>query len=325
MPNVLFSEFGLMGIGLVLILVAAELLLSLSKQLAARFRLSPLIVSLIIVAFGTNLPELVVSIASIQQGEAGLALGNLIGSSVVNITLVFAVASLFNSVKLGNTKTQKNGLILLSCVVIFVTTQFLGVPAKITAWLLLGSTLVAVTYQLLLGINGRKAEDRVFMQLVAKLRKRKKVQPLLKQIIYAVLAAAGLWMGGSLTVASVTRISDIIGVSTTFIGLTITSLATTLPELLTVLTASAHKENKVVIGTIIGSNIFNLTLFPAIIFGFAGSVLISWVEIGLLLAVTCVFVSMLFYFRGKVVNKFASLGLLSLFFVFIATTLYLQP
>lgn len=325
MPSLLLSEFGLLIVGLVLILGAAELLLSISKELASRFRLSPLIVSLIIVALGTNLPELVVAIASIQQQEIGLTLGNLIGSSIVNITLVFASAAFFQSLKLGTTKTQKSGLILLICVTLFAIIQFFGVPAKISAWLLLAATLVAVTYQLLLGINGRKAEDQVFMKLVAKLRKKKKSQSLLRQIVYAILATAGLWLGGSLTVASVSVISDILKVSTTFIGLTITSIATTLPELLTVIKASARKENKVVIGTVIGSNIFNITLIPAIIFGFAGFALVPLVEIILLLAVTLIFVAMLFYFRGKVVTKLASLGLFSLFFVFIAVTLYLQP
>ena len=325
MLKLLLIDFGLLALGLILLLIAADLLLNLSKQLATRFRVSPLIVSLIIVAFGTNLPELVVSITAIQQGEPGLAMGNLIGSSIINITLVFAVAALLKPVKLGTTKTQKNGLIVFGCVVTFALTQFLGIPPQFAAWILLASTLIAVTYQLLLGINGRKAEDRVFMKLAASLKRKKKVFSIWRQLAYAILSIAGLWLGGSLTVATVSRIADTLQVSATFIGLTIAAIATSLPELLTVLAASAHKENKVVIGTIIGSNIFNITLFPAIIFGFAGFVLIPKVEIALLLLVTTAFVAMLFYFRGRVISKLAGMGLLGLFFLFIATTLYLKP
>jgi len=324
MLKLLLVDFGILIIGLFLILVAAELLLNLSKQIAARFRVSPLIVSLLIVAFGTNLPELVVSISSIRQGVPELSLGNLIGSSVVNITLVFAAATLFKSVKLGTTKTQKNAAVLFGCVLVFAFTQFFNVSPMISSWILLGTTLVAISYQLLLGINGRKAEDKIYMKIVEKLRRKEKSPAIWRQFSFAALSIAGLWMGGSLTVASVSRIADTLEVSTTFIGLTITAIATTLPELLTVLTASAHKENKIVIGTIIGSNIFNITLFPAIIFGFAGAVFVPKAEIALLLFVTALFVATIFYFRGKVVSKIAGLGLLGLFFFFISTTLYLS-
>ncbi|NCN82624.1 MAG: hypothetical protein GW947_01530 [Candidatus Pacebacteria bacterium] len=310
------------GLSLLLLLVAAELFVWVSTRLAQIWRISPLITSLIIVALGTNVPEFAVSIGSIVRNDPGLALGNLIGSSVTNLSLIFGVSILFGLIKPGTVKTQINAWMLLSITLLFTSMSLLHLGHKLQALYLLAAMLAVVSYQFLLGIRGRRKEDKASLRRV----KSKKLGPLgiTKYVFLLIIAIALVWIGGNQVVASLTVFSTELGISTTVLGLTLAGIATTLPELLTTLTASFQHQNKVAIGTVLGSNIFNLTLFPAIVFGTVGTWYINPRIAAILLAVTLLFVGTLVQFRGRPIPRYFGLIFLSAYFCFLFVSTHFQ-
>lgn len=316
----LLSAYVLGGVGIVVLLLAAELFVSVSTKLAQVWRISPLITSLIIVALGTNVPEFAVSVSSIIREDAGLALGNLIGSSTANISFIFGAAIFFGYVKPGTVKTQINAWMLLGVTVLFCGMSLLRLPHALQAMYLLAAVLGVVSYQFMLGIKGRKAEDRA--KLARQSRKKLGLIGMGQYIFLLLLAIALVWFGGNQVVVSLSIISIELGISTTVLGLTLAGIATTLPELLTALTASFHRKNKVVIGTVLGSNVFNLTLFPAIVFATVGTWYISAQLAVLLLAITLLFTCVLVRFRGRQIPKYIGLIFMGAYGVFLFVSLH---
>jgi len=139
------------------------------------------------------------------------------------------------------------------------------------------------------------------------------------------LGAIGLiWFSGNQVVDVVTTISRELHITTTLLGLTLTGVATSLPELLTAVTASLKRENKIVIGTVLGSNIFNLTLFPAIVFGTIGTWFITYSQFFSLLVSTGIFAWMLLRFRGKPIPKVYGIYLLFVYAIFLISSIFFQ-
>ncbi|MDA1079882.1 MAG: hypothetical protein O2840_04320 [bacterium] len=314
----LLSAYIFGGFGIIVLLLAAELFVSVSTKLALAWRISPLITSLIIVALGTNVPEFAVSIGAIIRDDPGLALGNLIGSSASNISFIFGAAIFFGFVKPGTVKTQINAWMLLGVTVLFCGMSLLRVPHALQALYLLATILGIVSYQFILGIKGRKAEDKARLS-----RSHKKLGffGVVKHLILLALAIALVWLGGNQVVVSLNIISLEFGISTTVLGLTLAGMATTLPELLTALTASFHRQNKVAIGTVLGSNIFNLTLFPAIVFATAGAWNITGQLAALLFSVTLLFSTVLVHFRGRQIPRYVGLLFIAAYGVFLYISL----
>ncbi len=310
------------GIGLVALLLAAELFVRVSTKLAAAWHISPLITSLLIVALGTNIPELAVSVGAIANKDPGFALGNLIGSCIANIGLIFGASVLLGKVRPGTVKTQINARMLLAVTLLFTTLSLLHVDFKLQALLLLGASLTTMVYQFILGIRGRKQEDRE--DLAASQGIVLRPGQIFLYLVLLCIAIALVWIGGGQVAKTIETISLVFGISTSFLGLTLTGIATSLPELLTALTASFKRQNKVVIGTVLGSNLFNLTLFPALVFGTIGSWYISPLMATMLVTITLVFVGVLFRFPGKYIPRLYGAVLLSLYLLFIFVSAQLQ-
>jgi Ca2+/Na+ antiporter len=187
--------------------------------------------------------------------------------------------------------------------------------------ILLALTLViALIYQYKLAVEGRLHEDKKFLALVEKLTKRKKQIPKIFYLLLFIGSLIGISIGGQVTVRSVENLSVILGLTTTFLGLTLTAVATSLPELLLSTIASRKEENKVVLGTLIGSNIFNLSLFPAIIlFSTMGERIKKFItikEMFFLLLITALFYSLVIKKQGTVIEKTMSILLILIFPIF---------
>lgn len=313
--------------GLVVMLISAKIFLDISKEFSARWRFSPLFVSLIIVALGTNLPELTVTIAALRHADPGLAMGNIVGSSIANITIILGAATLFGKVRIGTTKTQINAFILLVVTFIFSILALSSVATFYKVILLLSALFLTFGYEYILAVNGRNHEDKKFLKLIDKLNKKKKKLPAIVYAIMFIGSVAGLGIGGNLTVGSVENLAKLLGLSTTILGLTLTAVATSLPELLTSIIASKKKDNKVVLGTLIGSNIFNLTLFPAIILSYTNDLrikkFVSIKEIFFLIFSALVFYIIVKKFSGKVITKEISVLLIAIYAVFSVFIFYL--
>jgi len=287
------------------------------QTISAKWKLSPLLVSLVIVGLGTNLPELVVTISSLTHHDPGLAFGNLVGSSIINLSLIFGLAVVAGHVKIGNHKTQKNALVLLGVTLLFIALRFSPIPNAIQAVLLLLALGGSLGYEYWLGVQGRKHEDKNLITKMVKVEKKKHHYPAGITTVAFILSLVGLIFGGSLTVTAIESLAVIWGISTTVLGLTLTSISTSLPELITILLAEKHENNKVVVGTLLGSNLFNLTLFPAIIlFNTSLRSILPISDLLFLLAITLAFVFVLFRYRLKEVTHRMGIGLLVIFLIF---------
>ena len=314
------------SVGLIVMLLSAQVFLNITQELSVKWNFSPLFISLVIVALGTNLPELTVTLASLNNSDPGLAMGNIVGSSIANVTLILGISIFFGNIRVGTTKTPKNAVILLLLTSLFSVLMLSSVHVPYQVILLLLAVVFAITYEYLLALNGRLHEDKKLLKLIAKINQKRKYKPKLVYLVLFLGSLIGLAVGGQVTVTAVEDLSLVFNLSTTVLGLTLTAIATSLPELLLSVIATNKKENKVVLGTLIGSNIFNLSLFPAIILfstiGFKIKKFITIKEVFFLLLVTVLFYTILKKYQGKVIAKKLGLLLILLFPLFTFFILY---
>lgn len=242
---------------LIVLLFSADLLVRASKKLSVAWRLSPIFVSLVVVALGTSLPELAVTISSLAQGDGGLAIGNIIGSNITNATLVFGLAVLSGTLKVGRYKTQRNAYLMLIVTGLFVFLQFSRWSGMTQAGILFVSLVAILIYDSLLAFRGRVREDKKLLKSLIKLNGKPKVRWWLPLLMVSVVT---LYLSGTALVTSVNALSEIFGISTSILGLTLTATVTSFPEIITLLIAGWQGESKIALGTILGSNIYNLTL-----------------------------------------------------------------
>ncbi|PIR58980.1 MAG: hypothetical protein COU69_02655 [Candidatus Pacebacteria bacterium CG10_big_fil_rev_8_21_14_0_10_56_10] len=313
------------GAGLAVVLLAADVLIIVTKELAYRWKISPLILSLLIVAFGTNLPELTVLLAALGNGDGGLALGNIVGSNISNLTLVFGLGVLAASPRIGTTKTPKNVLMLVVMTVLFVTIRLLGVNPQLEIAALLGVLTYVLIYQYVLGVAGSKSEDKKLFQhkphsFLAAIGSQGSVLASLLLLIGAVI---GLVVGSNTLVGAVQGLSVALGVATSVLGLTLVATATSLPELVTLLVAGSQRQPKIMVGTLIGSNIYNLGLFVPIISFFRPRPEPALLDVFYLVVTTSLFAGIVLSSTGRQIpRKFGVLAVI-VYFIFIGHTYFL--
>ena len=247
-------EFLFAGIGLVILLLAGDLLVRGAVNSSLRLGLPALIVSLTIVAFGTSAPELLISIEAIENNAAGLALGNVVGSNTANILLVLGVPALISTLNTADCNTRKSYVTMLLASIIFVAMAFVGPFTWVHGVILL--TLLA----LILGDQAREAlaHRRSLAAMEEDLEGVDPDMPWWKIGMFLVLGLIGLPLGADIFVDASLIIAKNFGVSDSVIGLTLVALGTSLPELATTVMAAIRRQADVALGNVIGSNMFNL-------------------------------------------------------------------
>jgi len=246
----------LLSAGLLILLWSTRLFVIQAENASRSLRLSPLIIGTTLVAIGTSMPELAVSVTAAVRGDYGLALGNIIGSNILNILLVFSVGLLSGRIRIGTTKTPRNIFLLLLFTTLFSLQAHSPVSRFPPGLILLLLAVIFTGLEYFWGLAGRKKEDRARLQL--KHYPRFKWPPL-------VFSLATIFVAGYITVIQVENISLLTGLSTTFFGLTLTAIATSLPELVTTLFSQNDHQDKLTAGNIIGSNIYNLLLIGGLV------------------------------------------------------------
>lgn len=298
-------------IGAVVLLVSTQVFIKLAERISVSLRLSPLIIGLTVVSIGTSLPELTVSTIAVIRGDVGLAMGNLIGSNVINVFLVLAVGILIGKLRVGTTKTQRSIYMMTGITALFLLMYAMGIPSFIAGCILLFIALIVTFNEYAWGVNGRKHED------VKLFTKRKNNRFSVADVGKLSGALIGVVVGGILTVTSVEQLSVLLGFSTTMLGLSITAIATSLPELLITIFSEKDREEKITIGNLIGSNIYNLALIGGIVLLFSSWKPITSYEILMLITATLAFVVVVVANKGKVIPKYAGFLLLTLFCAYI--------
>ncbi|MGI9389140.1 MAG: calcium/sodium antiporter [Boseongicola sp.] len=239
--------------GLVILLLAGDLLVRGAVNISLRLGVPALVVSLTIVAFGTSAPELLISISAVMDGAPGLALGNVVGSNTANVLLVLGLPALVAGLDTSHFDTRKSYLLMISASILFVAVAFLG-PFEWKHGLVFLALLA-----LILGEQVRSAlAHRRGMNGEPDLESVDPGMRWWKITTYLVLGLIGLPLGATLLVDAAQIIARDFGVSDSVIGLTLVAVGTSLPELATTISAAIRRQADVALGNVIGSNLFNV-------------------------------------------------------------------
>jgi len=240
--------------GLVLLAAGAELLVRGAVTLAEIARIPPALVGLTIIAFGTSVPELAVCLDAVSRGEPSIALGNVIGSNIVNVMLILGAAALVAPLWVPEELIRFDLPLLAGVSVAVLLCAIDGNVGRLQGAILLFGLFAWGLFELIGAQAGRKIAQRKKHQPFIKLSARS-----LTIAIGATLLGLGGVLGGApLVVTGATSIAKALGVSDQVIALTVISLGTALPELATSIAAAFRGQGELAVGNVIGSNLFNL-------------------------------------------------------------------
>jgi len=239
-------EYVLLIIGIGLLVFGGNYLVKSAVGLANRFKVSPLLIGVTIVSFGTSAPELIVSIQATLDGTPGIAIGNIIGSNIANIGLVLGLTIAIRPVLINRRKYLASWIVMLISSLMFFGFSMDG-EIDSTEGLFLVAGLLAF-----ISISIRFMKPDVSID-----ETRLNLKPLFI-LVYFILGAAGLYFGSEMLISNAVSIAQQWGVSEFIIGVSIVALGTSLPELATSLVASIRGENSISLGNLLGSNVFNI-------------------------------------------------------------------
>lgn len=255
-------NFLLLVIGFIFLIKGADFFVVSSSSMARKHNISPLIIGLTLVAFGTSLPELAVSFVSSLTVEPGMtadiALGNVIGSNIVNITLILGLTALVRAVPVSPTMHKREfPYLILATIVIVALVFFFQSDYLISQWEALILLLLFGFYIYLMMTNKNQPIDNIEI----------KVLDSKKAILLLIVGIAGVSLGGFMVTKgaeflAVKLLVESVGMTitkaTTLVGLSIVAVGTSLPEMVTSVVAAKKGENEIAFGNIVGSNIFNI-------------------------------------------------------------------
>ena len=296
----MFLQIILLLTGLALIVFGADSLVEGASSVARRFGLSEFVIGLTIVGMGTSAPEMVVSFIGALQGNADIAIGNVVGSNIMNTLLILGVTALILPMAVTPSNRKRdipvNILITVLLIVLGLEMTFFGFGTDgLSRWD--GGILLAVflVYMVLCFVNGEPQEEET----------PAKQRSIWLSLLMIAGGLAGLIIGGNLFVDNATLIAKGLGVSDKFIAITILAGGTSMPELATCVVAAAKKKGQLALGNIIGSNVFNILLI------LGGSALIhplsfdgmNYVDLGVLLASALALLTAMFIGKKNKIDR----------------------
>ena len=238
-------------LGLFLLLVSGDFLVKGAIQLSNRLGVSALLVSLTVVAFGTSAPELIVAIKATLSGSPGLALGNVVGSNIANILLVLGLPILIVGLQNDIADTKRSFGLMIAASVLFIVFGMSGSFSWVYGIVLL--SLLAFFLIDTFRQNSEKALNNEILEFQQRIS-----HSWWTIIFFLILGVIGLPLGADLLVTNASALAKGYGISDAVVGLTLVAIGTSLPELATTFVAVVRKKADVVLGNLIGSNIFNL-------------------------------------------------------------------
>ena len=242
----------LLAVGFVALILGANWLVNGATSVGIRAKLSPLIIGVTIVAFGTSLPEMIVNVFSCAKGSPGLAIGNIIGSNTMNILLILGVSSLIWPIDVSRVSIRRDipvGFVATLAITLMANYFFTG-RARTINWVEgLVLLLMGFAYLLLTMLRNNPQEETEDVQTA---------MPWGKTILALIAGIVGLYVGGELVSRNAQILAKNWGMSESTIGLTVVATATSLPELITSIVAAVKKNSGIAIGNVLGSNILNI-------------------------------------------------------------------
>ena len=250
MPTILLVGLGI--VGLAVLPVAADQMVLGAGRLAAVLRISPVVVGVVVIGLGTSVPEFLVSGLAAGSGRGGLALGNLIGSNIVNVTLILGVAGLMAPVVVRSSVPAREAPLTLLAVIVFGGFAWWGL--RLPAGLVLAGLLV-VAVVLLLRVARVGPRDPLPGEVAERIG-APTCSPA-REVVRVLLGLAGTLGAAQLVVVSADGVAHRWGVPDVVIGVTVVALGTSLPELVTAVQAQRRGESDLLVGNVLGSNLLN--------------------------------------------------------------------
>jgi len=237
--------------GAVALYFGANWLIKGSSGLARNFGVTPAIIGLTVVAFGTSLPELVVSLTAALKGNADIALGNIVGSNIANIGLILGIGSSIRAITVERSLTRREAPMGIVAALILTVLSLDGRIGRIDGCLL----LVGFAAFLYWSIGVERTPSDIAAEVSDEISESKNK---IANIGLACAGLAGVLLGGNFLVDGGIQIAEVLGVPAVIIGLTMVAVGTSIPELVTFLVASAKGEDDISVGNVLGSNLFNV-------------------------------------------------------------------
>ena len=252
--NTLFCVFGF-----VMLYYGAEWLVKGSSSLAKSLGITPVVIGLTVVAFGTSAPELVVSVVSSIQGKSMIAIGNAVGSNICNIALVLGVSAIFRPITCHASVVKRDIPIMIGISLYLLVLSFNSTIGRFEGATLFGGLILYTFFnyynarkESVSGTNKEAIMPQPDLEEVGFIASRG------KQLLFIGVGICGVVLGAQLVVDSAVKIMTVLGVSEKFIGLTIVAFGTSLPELATSVVAAIKRQMDISISNLVGSNVFNI-------------------------------------------------------------------
>lgn len=251
----MFLSAILIIIGFVLLIVGADLLVDGASGIAKKFHIPEIIIGLTIVSIGTSMPELFVSITSAIDGYSDMALGNVIGSNLSNLLLILGLSALIRPVVFQKeTRIYEIPMCLIFTIIFIILCNTSNTISRPESIILLALFVLFIGYTIYMG---KRESQKEILEIKTEETKNNNT---IKNILLVILGIIGLKIGGDLAVNNAVKVAQYFNISEKIISLTILAIGTSLPELMTSVTAAIKGNSDIAIGNIIGSNIFNMLL-----------------------------------------------------------------
>lgn len=311
-------------LGLILLVWSADRFVDGAASFASHLGMSPLLIGMVVVGFGTSMPELVVSVFSAVEGNAGLALGNVIGSNIANISLILGVSAIMRPIMVHSHVLKKELPILCGVTLVAVLLIMDGTFSGADAWVLILLFACLMGWTLWQGM--KEKNDSLGTAVDQDMSTRR--MPMNRSLLWLVIGLGCLLTSSRALVWAATDIARSLGIDDLVIGLTVVAVGTSLPELASSFVAARKGEDDIAIGNVLGSNLFNILA----VLGISGAISPMAVPEGVL-GRDCVIMSLLtlslfvlgygFGRQGRI-NRFEGCALLAVFIGY-TTWLIMMP
>ena len=306
-------------VGFVVLIKCADYFVDGASSLARNFKLSTMFIGLTIVSFGTSAPEFAVSIQSLLRGSGDIVLGNVIGSNILNILLIIGVSSLFHDLSVRNNTVKKElpiTLLLTSLFVVLISDLALGNNENM--FTRQDGIVILLFFTVFIYYLFRMMRNKVDSE-----EEEKPMYNVWMSILWSIVGVAGIILGSNFVVNYASLIASELGISERMISLTIVALGTSLPELVTSVSATRKGEYDIAIGNVVGSNIFNLGIvlgLPVAILG--GIEHISFQFVDLIVLLMAAFLLFLFSYNDRKITKIEGALMLILFAIYYSFVIF---
>ena len=304
-------------IGFVLLIKGADFFVEGSSSVAKKFNVPSLIIGMTIVAMGTSLPELAVSVTASMTGNNTLAVSNVAGSNIFNLMVVCGACALFAPLTIEKNTLLKEFPFSIICAGLLVVLGFLGMSlGRVDGIIFLVIFIVYLLWMIRSAKQARNAGDKLEEAEEELVEEEIKILPMWKCLLFIVGGMIAIKFGGDFVVDGASSIAAGFGLSQTLIGLTIVALGTSLPELVTSIVAARKDEVDMALGNVIGSNIFNILLILGVAAAISPITFLMENIIDIVILIVMSLVVWIFAWTSKEINRKEGIMMLLMYAVY---------